>query len=369
MVSKTSRHSKRVMATVLLSLLILFNAAIVQSVNRSAILSPAFNASSGASIQSVSQWVTTTDSWSMDAPKNQGWTKGFDIVIFLNSSWAFSTSTITTLSLTVNGPNSVGAGDRDFIISFNDPVNNHWFSTFVAMDHNNNNSIYPTNGDDLSSDDINDHIATLFDEICCDLSPSSYEIEIPFTITIVNDPILERVTVNIDGVQSCEYITAFEGGNELEVYVSINAEVDSNIVIESLEFEHYSEPEPAFGPITFDHTSTFDFNDVSMEIGWIEFSWCIEGNNNDKYSQNYHSGFTEAELFDLLQYAVTIQIGPRSNVTWGREDSNYTNTADICSNPVFALNNQYELSFVVNMTSDPTVCVIMWCHFFLLNSY
>ena len=364
-----------------MSLFIIFLVSIVRSVvtlDQSATLSPSVTSSSGASVQSTSSWVSIDASntrWSMDA--GNGWSKGFDLAISLDSTWAFSTSTISTLSVTINGPNSVGAGDRDLIISINDPVSNNWFSTLIAMDHSNNNAIYPTSGDALASTDINDHITTLFDEICCDLSPSSYEISVPYTITIENDPISETVTVDIDGEQSSQFGTAFEGGNEMEVLISLNAIVDSNIVIESIEFEYQSETEApttsptsiAFGPITFDHTSTFDFNGLSMDIGWLEFSWCEEGNNNAVASSNYHSGFDESELFELLQYAVTVQIGPRNGVPWGAEDNDYTGTADICSNPVFALNNQYELSHVLDTTSDPTVCVIMWCHFFPLNSF
>ena len=111
----------------------------------------------------------------------------------------------------------------------------------------------------------------------------------------------------------------------------------------------------AFGPIPFDHNSTFNFNDGSMEIGCLQFSSC----NNPSGSSNYHSSFTQSELFALLKYAVTVQIGPATNVPGVSETSDYTNTADLCSNPVWALNNKYELSFVLNITSSPTVCSIV----------
>ena len=116
----------------------------------------------------------------------------------------------------------------------------------------------------------------------------------------------------------------------------------------------------AFGPIPFDHNSTFNFTDRSVEIGWLQFSWC--DNQNQPKSSNYHSSFTVAELFALLEYAVTVQIGPATNVPGVSESSNYTNTADLCSNPVWALNNKYELSFVLNMTSSPTVWCIVYEH-------
>ena len=111
----------------------------------------------------------------------------------------------------------------------------------------------------------------------------------------------------------------------------------------------------AFGPISFDHNSTFNFNDGPMNIGWIEFSWCSPRNGPESTS-NYHPSFTENELFGLLKYAITVQIGPKTNVPGVTENADYTNTADICSNPVWALNHQYELSFVLDMTSSPTVC-------------
>ena len=113
----------------------------------------------------------------------------------------------------------------------------------------------------------------------------------------------------------------------------------------------------AFGPITFDHNSTFNFDDGPMNIGWIEFSWCSPRNVPES-SSNYHPSFTQNELFDILKYAITVQIGPDSNIPGVTENADYTNTADICSNPVWALNHKYELSFVLNMTSSPTVCII-----------
>lgn len=111
----------------------------------------------------------------------------------------------------------------------------------------------------------------------------------------------------------------------------------------------------AFGPSSFHHTVTMDFNDDSTEIGWLLFSTCAYGGNSAGSASNYNSDYTKAELFDLLQYAVTVQIGPIDNEPGVTENANWTVTADICSNPVFALNNQYEVSFELNMTSDPTV--------------
>lgn len=115
----------------------------------------------------------------------------------------------------------------------------------------------------------------------------------------------------------------------------------------------------AFGPIAFDHNSTFNFHDRSMEIGWLQFSSCTEGNPSTGSGSNYHSSFNQSELFALLQYAVTVQIGPKSNVPGVTENTDWTNTADLCSNPVWALNNKYELSFVLDMFSSPTVCSIV----------
>ena len=114
----------------------------------------------------------------------------------------------------------------------------------------------------------------------------------------------------------------------------------------------------AFDPITFDLTSTFNFADGPMDIGWIQFSWCSNGIYDLNSSSNYHGSFNKSELFALLEYAITVQIGPKSDVPRVTIDDDYTNTADICSNPVWALNHKYELGYVLNTGSSPTVCTI-----------
>ena len=96
----------------------------------------------------------------------------------------------------------------------------------------------------------------------------------------------------------------------------------------------------AFGPISFDHSATMNFNGESAEIGWLLFSSCANGGNSATSGSNYNSDYTKAELFDLLQYAIIVQIGPITNEPGVGQDANWTVTADNCSNPVFALNNQ-----------------------------
>ena len=107
----------------------------------------------------------------------------------------------------------------------------------------------------------------------------------------------------------------------------------------------------SFGDIIFDSNSTFNFSGNTRDIGWLQFSICSEGGGHSVYNPNY----TVDDLFDLTRYAITVQIGPSNNTPGVSEDVDYTNTADICSNPVFALNNQYEMSYTLNMTVSPPV--------------
>ena len=98
----------------------------------------------------------------------------------------------------------------------------------------------------------------------------------------------------------------------------------------------------SFGSITFDSSSTVE----SMDIGWLEFASCAEGSNPLTYSPEY----TFAELLDLAQYAVTVQIGtstfaPGQITVPDLTVFDYTNTAKICSMPIFALNSGYVLWF------------------------
>ena len=90
-----------------------------------------------------------------------------------------------------------------------------------------------------------------------------------------------------------------------------------------------------FGPISFDVNSTFDFNGQNTDIGWLHFASCTEGSNPLVYNSEYSID----ELLDLAQYAITVQFGPSTNIPGLEEDERYTNTADLCSNPVWALNN------------------------------
>lgn len=55
----------------------------------------------------------------------------------------------------------------------------------------------------------------------------------------------------------------------------------------------------------------------------------------------------------VLTSNASVQMGPSSNVPGISEDADYTNTADLCSNPVYAFNKGYELSFTLDMTTSP----------------
>ena len=88
-----------------------------------------------------------------------------------------------------------------------------------------------------------------------------------------------------------------------------------------------------------------------MNIGWIELGSCKRGFNPLKY----HKDYTVTELMHIAQQAITAQIGPSSNIPGFMMTVDDTMTADLCSNPIFALNNGYEMSYHLDMSTSPPV--------------
>lgn len=113
----------------------------------------------------------------------------------------------------------------------------------------------------------------------------------------------------------------------------------------------YAESPVSLGSVEFEYNSTEDFNGVAMTIGWIQFSSCIEGTNPSIMNPQY----TYDELMELAQSAVTVKIMPSMDIPGINETAAYTVKADLCSNPVYALNHGYSMSFTVSETSDPPV--------------
>ena len=107
----------------------------------------------------------------------------------------------------------------------------------------------------------------------------------------------------------------------------------------------------ALSGVHFEVTSTEYFDGESMDIGWIEYSHCKEGNNINNYNPDYSMD----ELIHLAQYAVTVKIMPSSDVPGLSETANYAVMADRCSNPIFALNYGYTMSWTVEESSAPVI--------------
>ena len=99
-----------------------------------------------------------------------------------------------------------------------------------------------------------------------------------------------------------------------------------------------------FGDISFNTTSFENFSTTSMEIGWIKYSSCTEGNNE----QNYNPDYSLSGLIHLAKYAVTVKFLPSTDVLGVNETANYSIMADLCSNPIYALNNGYSMSWTVD---------------------
>ncbi len=101
-------------------------------------------------------------------------------------------------------------------------------------------------------------------------------------------------------------------------------------------------------------TSTENFGGKSLEIGWLEYSHCKEGNSGDSASI-YNPDYSMDELLDLAQYAVTIKFLPSTDVPGQSETASYAVMAELCSNPIYALNRGYTMSWTVDETSQPPV--------------
>jgi len=101
--------------------------------------------------------------------------------------------------------------------------------------------------------------------------------------------------------------------------------------------------------MAFSHSSTEDFDGVTMDIGWLEYSSCIEGDNPSTYNEEY----TMDELLILAQYAVTVKILPSTDIPGINETADFAVTANLCSNPIYALNNGYSMSYSVDESSSP----------------
>eukprot|EP01083_Nonionella_stella_P117811 351457_1 len=108
--------------------------------------------------------------------------------------------------------------------------------------------------------------------------------------------------------------------------------------------------------IAFQHTTTESFTNIQMEIGWIEFASCTEGWQSSSHALRYPDGWTMQEMIDISRYAVTLKILPSTDIP-GSETAQYAITADICSNPVFALNNGYELSWTLDTATSNIIGV------------
>eukprot|EP01083_Nonionella_stella_P091790 256698_1 len=95
--------------------------------------------------------------------------------------------------------------------------------------------------------------------------------------------------------------------------------------------------------LAFDYTSIEDFNGQGTAIGWIQYASCMEGR-----PIGYPDGYTQDELIDIAKYAITVKVLPSTDIPGQSETPDVALMADLCSNPIYALNNGYEMSFTVN---------------------
>eukprot|EP01084_Bolivina_argentea_P029036 53913_1 len=109
-----------------------------------------------------------------------------------------------------------------------------------------------------------------------------------------------------------------------------------------------------FRDITYEYTSIENFNGNTLDIGWIELLKCKEGTNEES-TPIYPSGYTIQELQSISEYAITVKILTGTGIPGFNENSEYAVKADICSNPVYALNNGFEMSYTLNTTNSQVI--------------
>eukprot|EP01084_Bolivina_argentea_P231894 390954_1 len=106
-----------------------------------------------------------------------------------------------------------------------------------------------------------------------------------------------------------------------------------------------------FPDITFDYTSTEDYNGVNHSIGWVQFLTCTEGSTVASIP-TLGNGLTIAQLQNISQYAITTKFLTGNDIPGVTENTAYAVKSDICSNPIYALNNGYELSYTLDITNS-----------------
>eukprot|EP01084_Bolivina_argentea_P179227 309721_1 len=100
-------------------------------------------------------------------------------------------------------------------------------------------------------------------------------------------------------------------------------------------------PNPNNYPYCY-HTNTI--TNRTTQIGWIKITSCIESASNAAFTYYYNNTIRQL----LAQYAITIKIVPPEGIN-NPNYNTYAVTAVPCSNPIYALNNYKELSFVIDM--------------------
>eukprot|EP01084_Bolivina_argentea_P317956 551316_1 len=103
--------------------------------------------------------------------------------------------------------------------------------------------------------------------------------------------------------------------------------------------------------IPFDYVSYHeDFDGTYMDIGWIRFLSCTEGKHANA-TFTFQNPLTM--LLDISQYAITVKFLPSTDVPDGNtENTAFSVKSKICSSPIYALNNGYELSYVLDTTTS-----------------
>eukprot|EP01084_Bolivina_argentea_P184427 318070_1 len=110
----------------------------------------------------------------------------------------------------------------------------------------------------------------------------------------------------------------------------------------------------SFDDITFDYETNENYNGFIMNTGWLKFFDCKEGNSAASFPK-YHNDYTLSELVTLSKYAISVKFLTGTGIPGVNENTSFALTTNICSEPIFSLNNGYELSYTLDHNTLRTV--------------
>eukprot|EP01084_Bolivina_argentea_P172160 298234_1 len=102
---------------------------------------------------------------------------------------------------------------------------------------------------------------------------------------------------------------------------------------------------PVLAPITCDETTTESYDSTTRDICWIIIASCIDSGSLPGNPTTLVR--TKSFIQSVLPHAISIKFVPPGSKSNGAYNT-YAVVAKPCSNPVWAINNEYEVTFTVD---------------------